>query len=208
MTDTSLRASENNSSSSHAELDELLKRLSELTRMSLDMTRLCLDVQETVPGIALARQASEMMRGCMDLRVAIPELFARLTGAGPEYADPELAAVDWVEAVARTPDEMDAYYPPGIGDDISWHVVCIGREPGLYASVNEADRQIRGVPNQFRQKKTSRVEALTFYRLRHSKQQVRKMVPIPVDATAAEVEAALAPTDPPNAAALVALASD
>lgn len=61
---------------------------------------------------------------------------------------------------------------------------------------DEADRQIKGVPNEFRQKKHSRVEALAFYRHRYETNRVHKMVPVPVDTGAAAAPAATAPAVP------------
>ncbi|KAJ7438375.1 hypothetical protein B0H11DRAFT_2358566 [Mycena galericulata] len=190
MTDLSLLPTPATAASNpQEELDALVKRVSELSQMALDMTRLCIDVQTVVPGVALSRQAFDMARVCLDLRAdplilaALPEAFARVTGTPAEEPAPVAAAFDWVEFPAPTPDQMDSYYPPGVGDDLSWHVVCIGREPGLYASPEEANKQIVGVPNQFRQKKDSRLEALAFYRLRYDSQRVHKMVAVPVAAT-------------------------
>jgi hypothetical protein len=37
-------------------------------------------------------------------------------------------------SAALAPDELDALFPAGYGDNIHWHVVCVGRRPGLYAS--------------------------------------------------------------------------
>ncbi|KAJ7506971.1 hypothetical protein B0H11DRAFT_1902980 [Mycena galericulata] len=182
MTDHSLPAPATAASTPQEELDALVKRVSELSQMALDMTRLCIDVQTVVPGVALSRQAFDTARVCLDLRAALPEAFARATGAPAIDPAPIAAPFDWVEDLAPTPDQMDSYYPPGVGDDLSWHVVCIGREPGLYASPEEANKQILGVPNQFRQKKDSRVEALAFYRLRYDSQRVHKMVAVPIAA--------------------------
>jgi hypothetical protein len=46
----------------------------------------------------------------------------------------DLAAIEWVQGVPLTPDQLDASFPAGVGDDLAWQVVCIGREPGLYLS--------------------------------------------------------------------------
>ncbi|KAJ7467363.1 hypothetical protein B0H11DRAFT_1921400 [Mycena galericulata] len=192
MTDLSAPNPASNASNSQEELDTLVKRVAELSQMALDMTHLCIDVQAVVPGIALSRQAFDMARACLDLRTVIPGVFARATGADPASAT--VAPVDWIEEPAATPDQMDTYFPQGLGDDISWHVVCIGREPGLYASTEEADKQITGVPNQFRQKKTSRLEALAFYRIKYDSQKVHKMVPVPASANALSPAGAAAHT--------------
>ncbi|KAJ7440335.1 hypothetical protein B0H11DRAFT_2253100 [Mycena galericulata] len=168
--------------------------------MSLEMTRLCIDVQAISPGIALSRQAFDMARACLDLRAVVPELFAKIAGLSTTEEPGAPPSFDWVEVTAPTPDQMEQYFPLGLGDDLAWHVVCIGREVGLFQSAEEADRQIRGVPNQFRQKKDSRLEALAFYCLRYESQRVHKMVAIPVDpsATPTYVSAATAPTGRTN----------
>ncbi|KAJ7439020.1 hypothetical protein B0H11DRAFT_1934797 [Mycena galericulata] len=191
MTDLSAPNPASNASNPQQELAALVKRVSELSQMALDMTRLCIDVQAVVPGISLSRQAFEMARVCLDLRTGIPEAFARATGVASVEPVPTSAGIDWVEEPAPTPAQMESYFPPGLGDDMAWHVVCIGREPGLYSSTDEADRQITGVPNQFRQKKSSRLEALAFYRLRYDSGRVHKMVAMPVEASSAVL--ALAP---------------
>ncbi|KAJ7486285.1 hypothetical protein B0H11DRAFT_2225318 [Mycena galericulata] len=172
MTDHSVAPAATNASNPQEELDALVQRIVELSQMSLDMT-------PVVPGIALSRQAFDMARACLDLRTIVPEVFARVAGVPADETAP--AAIDWVEEEAPTPDQMEQYFPPGLGDDLAWHVVCVGRETGLFQSAEEADKQIRGVPNQFRQKKDSRVEALAFYRLRYETGRVHQMVAIPIE---------------------------
>ncbi|KAJ7471588.1 hypothetical protein B0H11DRAFT_1919432 [Mycena galericulata] len=169
MTDLSLPAAATNASNPQEELDALVKRIAELSQMSLAMTRL---------------QAFDIASACLDLKTIVPEVFARVAGDSPD--EPAASAgVDWVEEDAPTPDEMEQFFPPGLGDDHAWHVVCVGRETGLFQSAEEADKQIRGVPNQFRQKKDSRVEALAFYRLRYEDGRVHQMVAIPVESAPA-----------------------
>ncbi|KAJ6498606.1 hypothetical protein DFH09DRAFT_1103140 [Mycena vulgaris] len=68
----------------------------------------------------------------------------------------------WVRAAPKTPAEVERQYPEGSGE--TWYVVIRGREPGLYRTSDEANAQTNGVPNQYRHKKTSRREALAFYR--------------------------------------------
>ncbi|KAJ6478446.1 hypothetical protein DFH09DRAFT_1108306 [Mycena vulgaris] len=77
---------------------------------------------------------------------------------------------DFVQGVALTPAQLDAQFPPGTGDTQTWHVVCIGREPGF----ERATDQVRGIPNQLRQKKSSRQEALNLYRYKHQAGHVQK----------------------------------
>ncbi|KAJ7202455.1 hypothetical protein C8J57DRAFT_1260272 [Mycena rebaudengoi] len=41
----------------------------------------------------------------------------------------------FVRGVPITPAALEALHPPGTGDDVSWHVVLVGREPGMFQSV-------------------------------------------------------------------------
>ncbi|KAJ6464566.1 hypothetical protein C8R45DRAFT_1107437 [Mycena sanguinolenta] len=73
-------------------------------------------------------------------------------------------APHFYHSAAPAPDDLAVLFPPGYGDNIAWHVVCVGRRPGLYASPTDADDQVRGIPKQSRKKKDSRQEALSYYR--------------------------------------------
>ncbi|KAJ7082865.1 hypothetical protein B0H15DRAFT_803002 [Mycena belliarum] len=173
-----------NTSSSQAEMDTLVAKVAALTLMSLDMARLCIDVQGVAPGIALAKQALDMTNLCVEVKTQIAPAFTAAANmaiasmAPPPVPDPDHV---WVKGIALTPDQMEASFGPGVGDEQTWQVVCIGREPGLYASATEANLQIEGVPNQFREKRKSRVEALSFYRHRYESNRVAKWTPVPVD---------------------------
>ncbi|KAJ6530878.1 hypothetical protein DFH09DRAFT_1093491 [Mycena vulgaris] len=176
----------------------LLAKVSELTDLSAEMTRLCIAVQRVVPALALLRASLEMTRLCLDVQVffalthleaKFPPLSARQqtlgTSATAAAAAGTLAtnaaapaAIDqsdwiWVRGVARTPTEARGCLSRGVGDELPWQVVCIGREPGLSASSltlcsDDANEQITGIPNQFRQKKSTRLEALAFYCLHYN----------------------------------------
>ncbi|KAJ6566708.1 hypothetical protein B0H19DRAFT_1257900 [Mycena capillaripes] len=86
---------------------------------------------------------------------------------------------------APTPDEMETAFPSGPNESGVWYVVCVGRQPGLYFNSLEADEQVKGVPNQFCQKKTSRREALDFYHYKFDRNEVKKLTEVPIDTTAA-----------------------
>ncbi|KAJ7694391.1 hypothetical protein B0H17DRAFT_1132024 [Mycena rosella] len=98
----------------------------------------------------------------MDINDTIPAVIAsqiaEATDAALNPPGPLL-----LHGLPKTPPEMADMFPPGVGDFQSWYVVIVGREPGLYGSAVEADAQVNGIPGQFRQKKTSRREALDFY---------------------------------------------
>ncbi|KAJ7655507.1 hypothetical protein B0H17DRAFT_1213975 [Mycena rosella] len=110
--------------------------------------------------IAAAHQASALVTVVQQTSAAI--------AAAPVH-DPL-----WVQGILLTPDQLGVQFPPGLGEDLLWQVVCIGREPGLYASVN-------GVPNQSHKKKKSRAEALTFYHICYGKGKVEKWNEVPED---------------------------
>ncbi|KAJ7453518.1 hypothetical protein FB451DRAFT_1373822 [Mycena latifolia] len=75
----------------------------------------------------------------------------------------------WVRAVAMTPEQATDGARP-------WWVVYIGREPGLYTTVDEATVQVKGCPNQEFRKKTSKGEALHFYESLYLGGKVEKWV--------------------------------
>ncbi|KAJ7774528.1 hypothetical protein DFH07DRAFT_952238 [Mycena maculata] len=105
---------------------------------------------------ALSRSSLDITRACIDL-----------TATGPSF----------VFGVPQTPDELDALFPPGRGDNQVWHVVTIGRNPGFA----EADDEVLGIPNQHRRRKTSRQEALAYYRHQWGLSAVIKLTEAPVD---------------------------
>ncbi|KAJ7077355.1 hypothetical protein C8R44DRAFT_896325 [Mycena epipterygia] len=72
------------------------------------------------------------------------------------------SSITWIRAVAISPNALEATFPAGSGE--TWYVVIRGRNPGLYRTADDANTETNGVPNQYRQKKTSRREALAFYR--------------------------------------------
>ncbi|KAJ7119209.1 hypothetical protein C8R43DRAFT_960142 [Mycena crocata] len=148
------------------ELAAVLAQVAVVTKLSVDMTKLCIDLHQKIPVLVAHRAAA---------------------AAAPPVA-PAVAAPLFIEGVARTPAHLEAAFPPGHGDKLQWYVVCIGREPGLYATSplsDESERQVNGIPRQFRIRKGSRVEALTFYRERYEEQAVSKINEAPPAAATA-----------------------
>ncbi|KAJ7353249.1 hypothetical protein DFH08DRAFT_956320 [Mycena albidolilacea] len=121
------------------ELTALRFKVSSLSKLALDLTRLCIEINDDVPHI---------VKSHVDAAVA-------------------KAAPKFYHSAAPAPDELEALFPPGYGDSITWYVVCVGRRPSLYASFADADDQVRGVPKQSCKKKDSRQEALLYYRAQY-----------------------------------------
>ncbi|KAJ6570823.1 hypothetical protein DFH09DRAFT_1312866 [Mycena vulgaris] len=157
------------------ELAALVAQVADLSQLALDLTAKCIDINQQLPIVVASQVAA-----------AVAELTRTFFFSFLCYTLAYLLAiadVEFVEGVAITPDALEALFPPGVGDYQSWYVVCIGREPGLYPSSEEADDQVTGVPHQFRRKKNGRQEALNFYRAKYVSGQVVKMteaVPMPV----------------------------
>ncbi|KAJ7893423.1 hypothetical protein B0H14DRAFT_3427495 [Mycena olivaceomarginata] len=126
-----------NAATSEQEMAALVAKVTTLSKLALDMTRLCIDVNDNLPALVQSQVAAAV---------------AAVTSPGPK----------WYHSPAPSPDEMDAMFPPGYLDNVQWYVVCVGRRPRpLY---QDADDQVRGVPNQLRKRKDSRQEALLYYR--------------------------------------------
>ncbi|KAJ6500298.1 hypothetical protein DFH09DRAFT_1336192 [Mycena vulgaris] len=188
MTDASLNAT--NAPTPTPEMDALIATVAELTELSAEMTRLCIAVQRAVPTIALSRVSLDMTSRCLDLRS--PPLSLWQLGLVPPPQAIDQSDWIWTRGIAATPEQLEASFPPGVGHDLPWQVVCIGCEPGLYASADEANSQITGVPNQFRQKKSTRLEALAFYRHRYNAGKVQRWNPVAPEAAAPSADAVAA----------------
>ncbi|KAJ7096924.1 hypothetical protein C8R44DRAFT_889517 [Mycena epipterygia] len=145
-------AAANSASSPQVELQALIAQVAALSQLAVSMTQQCIDVQTRLPIVYNAALEAE-------IAAHIP----------PPPA--------WVPGVPRTPDEMDAAHPPGPADYLPHHVVTIGREPGLYTNPNESNDQVNGVPDAHRLKKSTRLEALAYYRHCYMQQAVKKWQP-------------------------------
>ncbi|KAK6981484.1 hypothetical protein R3P38DRAFT_3185448 [Favolaschia claudopus] len=91
---------------------------------------------------------------------ATPNAVAPTPTPDPTADDP--AGPLFVRGIPKTPAELERDHPPGSGE--VWYVVILGREPGLYAKAADADYQCNGIPHQYKVKKTSRTDAISFYR--------------------------------------------
>ncbi|KAJ7673509.1 hypothetical protein B0H17DRAFT_1140849 [Mycena rosella] len=116
---------------------------------------------------------------CLEIQTQIPLAFNAavanaIAEALPNHASAPPTVI--VKGVPRTPDQLDAAHPPGLGDNMAYHVVTTGREPGLYASVAESDAQVLGVPSK-RLRKSTRMEALAYYRFMYNDGKVEKWTP-------------------------------
>ncbi|KAJ6546154.1 hypothetical protein B0H10DRAFT_1969726 [Mycena sp. CBHHK59/15] len=130
----------------------------------------------TIPPATTATNTSDP-QGELDALVA---KVAALTAKSLELTQlcVDVQALTFIQGTPRTPTQLEAAHPPVSGDHQSWHVVLIGRELGSM-QVEEADTQVRGVPNQFHQKKSSCVEALAFYRNKYTDRKVEKWTSAP-----------------------------
>ncbi|KAK7046352.1 hypothetical protein R3P38DRAFT_3175640 [Favolaschia claudopus] len=118
------------------------------------------------------RYATDAARMTREIQAKLPLALATNSATG----------TTWIRGTAYPPSHWEDAIKDGSGE--VWYVVIRGREPGLYAKVyvhlilalysptnhfaaassSDADMQTMGVPNQYREKKKTRREALTFYR--------------------------------------------
>ncbi|KAJ7260643.1 hypothetical protein C8J57DRAFT_1471665 [Mycena rebaudengoi] len=169
--------SETNSFSSDPhELKVLLSRVATLVQMSIDMTRIAADVQHRLP-IVLAHHVDDALQG-------VPQMVADQVAVLVPSATSGTHSSDlFVRGVPITPAALEALHPPGTGDDVSWHVVLVGREPGMFQSVTASNDCVNGVPHASRRKKDTRVEALTYYRSNYEAQKVEKWMEVSSEAS-------------------------
>ncbi|KAJ7256714.1 hypothetical protein C8J57DRAFT_1517352 [Mycena rebaudengoi] len=164
-------------SSNPHELQELVSRVASLVQMSIDMTRIAADVQYRLP-IVLAHHVDDALQG-------VPQMVADQVAALVPSATSATRGSDsvFVRGVPITPVALEALHPPGTGDDVSWHVVLVGREPGMFQSVTASNDCVNGVPNASRRKKDTRIEALTYYRSNYEAQNVEKWIEVDSEAS-------------------------
>ncbi|KAJ7633978.1 hypothetical protein B0H17DRAFT_1149813 [Mycena rosella] len=130
------------------------------------------EMEELVAMVAgLSQMSLVIAQRCVDLQTQLPLAFNAAVVEAVAAALPPPTVL--VKGVPRTLDQLDAAHPPGSGDDIPYHVVTTGREPGLYASVAESDTQVHGVPSKRLQKATC-MEALAYYRSMYEDGKVEK----------------------------------
>ncbi|KAF8144861.1 hypothetical protein K438DRAFT_1992423 [Mycena galopus ATCC 62051] len=134
--------------STPTEMEALVALVARLSTAALEASRLAVEVKAKIPAIVAAEVLAAKMSAT----------------AAAEAAAAEAAALSplWQRGIPKTPAQLEALYPEGSGE--TWYVVIIGREPGMYRTAREADNVSNGVPNQLKQKKTSRRDAITWYR--------------------------------------------
>ncbi|KAJ7716376.1 hypothetical protein B0H16DRAFT_1741303 [Mycena metata] len=184
---TDIPAAANNiseSSSPPTELDSLISLAQAMSQMSLRMANFCLDLQTRLPNAVDAA-----VEAAVD---------AALAATAPDV--PAAADIVWACLTPPTPAELEAQHPPGIWDDVAYHVVTSGREPNLYLSTTESDDQVLGVPHAHRRRVVGRTAALAYYRAKYNAQEAGRWAQ--VSATDAGATAAA-----PSAAAPVAAAA-
>ncbi|KAJ7214608.1 hypothetical protein C8J57DRAFT_1255720 [Mycena rebaudengoi] len=77
--------------------------------------------------------------------------------------------------------------------------VLVGREPGIYQSVTTSDELVKGVPSAGHRRKSSRLEALTYYRVNYDAGKVKKWFDIMPAVMAATPAAAASSSTAPSA---------
>ncbi|KAJ7318328.1 hypothetical protein DFH08DRAFT_819935 [Mycena albidolilacea] len=101
---------------------------------------------------------------------ALPAILDRLN---EEEAEDNI----WVRAVAKTPAQVAAEHINFPDGTQQWWIVYVGREPGIYSTLEEATAQTIKCPNQqWRSRKGGKREALDFYRTRYDANEVVKWV--------------------------------
>ncbi|KAJ7260165.1 hypothetical protein C8J57DRAFT_1514872 [Mycena rebaudengoi] len=141
-------ATQTTASAPSVEMETFVAKVAALSKLAVDLTKLAIEVQTELP------------------RIVHLQMGAVSEDDNDDYL--------WAAGTPLTPDEMEAKIPPGVGENQTWYVVLRGRNPGLYPSYLDSDAQVLGVPNQFRQKKCGRTEALTFYRYHFTRGDVEK----------------------------------
>ncbi|KAJ7774397.1 hypothetical protein B0H14DRAFT_2965332 [Mycena olivaceomarginata] len=153
------------------DLAALVSQVAALSILAVNITQRCVDTEEK----AMSKLALDMTRHCIDLTDKIPRVVRAQVEAAIAEVSPPTA---FVQGVAPTPAQLEAQFPLGRSDNQAWYVVCIGRQPGLYATPDEADAQVLGVPNQSRRKVVGRVPALAYYRQMYDLQRVMRLTEI------------------------------
>ncbi|KAF8187857.1 hypothetical protein K438DRAFT_1972561 [Mycena galopus ATCC 62051] len=140
MVNPSASAPVPNAATPDLELAALLTQVTALSKLAVDVTHWSLDLNDK----ALSKLALDMTRHCIDINDKLPRIVrAQVAAALSELR----AALGFYQGIAPTPSQLDALFPPGRGDNQTWYVICIGCQPGLYATPEEADDQVLGVPD-------------------------------------------------------------
>ncbi|KAJ6479854.1 hypothetical protein C8R45DRAFT_1156097 [Mycena sanguinolenta] len=151
------------------ELAALVSQVMAMSMLAVSFSRRCIDVHDK----EMSKSALDIAQQCIDISTKIPRVVRAHVDAAEDQFRPPTPA--FYEHIAPTPDQMDARLPAGRGENQVWYVVCVGRNPGLYAAADDADEEVRGVPNHSRLKVTGRAAALAHYRQMYDNGKVRCM---------------------------------
>ncbi|KAJ7731404.1 hypothetical protein B0H16DRAFT_1469181 [Mycena metata] len=135
------------------ELEALVSLVRRLSVASAEATRLAVEVQARIPAFAIAGATGAQ---AAPTATATAAHTGTANAANQSDADPP----SFVRLAPRNPAQIEADFPDGSGE--VFYVVLIGREPGRVP--HPANDQCNGVPNQFKEKRKTRREALAYYR--------------------------------------------
>ncbi|KAJ6451806.1 hypothetical protein C8R45DRAFT_1041692 [Mycena sanguinolenta] len=153
-------------------MKELAALVTALSKLSVDMSQRALDLNDKM----LSKLGLEVTRHCLEVNERLPPVLqAHVEAALAELRPPSPL---FYKGIAPTPAHLEEMFPAGSGDGQMWHVVCVGRQPGLYATSQEADAQVHGVPDQSRRKVSGRAAALAYYRDMYEANKVMRLTEI------------------------------
>ncbi|KAJ7858220.1 hypothetical protein B0H14DRAFT_3447344 [Mycena olivaceomarginata] len=150
------------------QLEALLTEVLALSKLALDIVQRSIDLDDkTVSKLAL-----DLTRHSVAINDQIPQVVCSHVDAANAVMCP---ARVFYQGTAPTPAELDALFPPGQGDNKAYHVVCVGRAPGLYDTSEEANAQVDGVPTASCRRVVGHLSALAYYRQMFDAQRVMTM---------------------------------
>ncbi|KAJ7776680.1 hypothetical protein B0H14DRAFT_3508260 [Mycena olivaceomarginata] len=122
----------------------------------------------------LLAAAESLKRDAEELQEQLPHILDHFN---------EDAAADniWVRTVPRTPEQVEREHEAAPHGSHSWWVVFVGREPGLYTTVEAVDANVRNCPGQQIRQKKSKREAIAYYCEMWDTQKVEKWVELKND---------------------------
>ncbi|KAK6969032.1 hypothetical protein R3P38DRAFT_2814976 [Favolaschia claudopus] len=167
------------------EMASLVSQLAALSMASLDLTSQTIDGDNKT----LSKLALTVARTCVDINGdlnlplvllrahfildRLPRVMNNVVQAAVAAAIRESDPL-FVITEAPNPDVVETNLLAG-NENAPYHVVCVGREPGLYLDSSVADNQVRGVPEQDRRKIIGRSAALNHYRTMYEQQKVKRV---------------------------------
>ncbi|KAJ6448771.1 hypothetical protein C8R45DRAFT_1115083 [Mycena sanguinolenta] len=172
---TTFTTAANTATDARDELTAVLATVDDLVARTAKLSTLAVELQQKVAVVdELVVCAARLSTIAVDLQEKIPVLCVSLR-------EPEAAASIWVPDVPKTPAQVAALHANlSEGSRHLW-VVYVGREPGVYTTIEAADQQIKGCPNQQYRRKTSKQEALQFYAEKYAAGAVKKYVEVIAD---------------------------